>query len=196
LKAETATPAGKPGLTGWKLTAVRVLALAGVISLSLLIFSLRGRAEEYAAYGYPGIFLLSLLSNATVILPAPGLAVTFAMGAVFHPVGVAMAAASGAALGELSGYVAGASGRGVLSQTATYRKIEGWTQRFGGWVILFLAFIPNPLFDVAGAAAGALRMSVPRFLLFAWVGKLLKMLLVAYAGASSMDWVVRLFGGM
>ena len=58
-----------------------------------------------------------------------------------------------------------------------------------------LALIPNPLFDVAGAAAGALKMPVLEFLLWAFIGKTIKMLLFAYAGATSMDWLLRLLGG-
>ncbi|MEX0788381.1 MAG: VTT domain-containing protein [Anaerolineales bacterium] len=172
-----------------RLTAIRIAALVAVVAITLFLFSLGDQAERFAAYGYPGIFLVSLLANATVILPAPGLAVTFSMGAVFHPAGVALAAAAGATLGELSGYLAGFSGQGVLSQTKAYRKIEGWTRRFGPWVILVLAIIPSPVFDLGGAAAGALKMPVPRFLLFAFAGKLIKMLVIAYAGAASIDWI-------
>jgi uncharacterized membrane protein YdjX (TVP38/TMEM64 family) len=61
-------------------------------------------------------------------------------------------------------------------------------------VILLLAFIPNPFFDLAGAAAGALRMPLRKFLLWVWIGKFLKMLAFAYAGAASNDWVTRLLG--
>jgi uncharacterized membrane protein YdjX (TVP38/TMEM64 family) len=66
--------------------------------------------------------------------------------------------------------------------------------RRGGPAVLVLAFIPNPFFDVAGAAAGALRMPIARFLVWVWVGKLLKMLLFAYAGSASIDWLARLLG--
>ena len=54
--------------------------------------------------------MLSILSNATVLIPLPGVLLTSAMGAVFNPVYVALAAGSGAALGELSGYMAGVGG--------------------------------------------------------------------------------------
>jgi len=39
-----------------------------------------------------------------------------------------------------------------------------------------------------------LRMPVFTFLLWAWVGKVIKMLFVAYFGALSVDWVLRLLG--
>jgi len=184
----------RPWLSGWRLTAARLLAIAAVVAITLYIVSIRDDAERLAAYGYPGIFVLSVLANATVILPAPGVAITFAMGAVFHPVGVALAAGSGAAIGELTGYLAGFSGEGIASRAAFYGRVKGWVSRMGGPAILVLAFIPNPFFDVAGAAAGALRMPLAKFLVWAWIGKILKMLLFAYAGSASIDWLARLLG--
>jgi membrane protein DedA with SNARE-associated domain len=166
-----------------------------VLGITTGIFLIRDRAAELAYFGYPGIFAVALLANATLILPAPWLAVIFAMGAVFHPVGVAIAAGTGATLGELTGYLAGFSGQAVIPSGLTYDRLRGWTERHGGWAILVMAFIPSPLFDVAGMAAGALRMPVVKFLLWAWVGKTLKMLAFAYAGAGSVEWLTRLLEG-
>src|SRR5512141_568640 len=87
-----------------RLTLARVVAVLLVVGISLFIFSIRDRAAELAKFGYPGIFVLSLRANATVILPAPGLLFVFAMGAIFNPIGVALAAGAGSALVELTGY--------------------------------------------------------------------------------------------
>lgn len=180
-------------LSGWRLTAARIISLTFVIAITIYIYSIREQAEALQAYGYPGIFLLSILANATVLLPAPGIALTFTFGAVFHPLGVAVAAGLGAALGELTGYAAGFSGRGLVDGSKAYTRIERWTERYGTLTILFLAFIPNPLFDIAGAAAGALGMPLLQFLFWASIGKILKMLMFAYAGAASVDWLIDLF---
>ncbi len=175
-------------------TALRILSLVAVIAITILIFVYRDQAETLAAYGYPGIFVLSILANATLIMPAPGVAITFTMGAVFHPFLVGLAAGTGSAIGELTGYLAGFSGQVVVERTPWYERLEDWTERYGPWTILALAFIPNPLFDLAGVAAGALRMPLARFLFFAWVGKTAKMLAFAYAGAYSLNWMIELFG--
>jgi membrane protein YqaA with SNARE-associated domain len=175
------------------MTAVRILAFLIVAALSIGIYLLRDQAQSLASLGYPGIFLLSILSNATVILPAPGLLFVFAMGAVFNPLGVALAAGAGSAIGELSGYLAGFSGQGVAERIELYEKLKDWMDRNKRWrdlAIVVLATIPNPLFDLAGMASGALRIPVSRFLFFCWIGKTIKMLLFAYAGASSL----RFFG--
>ena len=59
-----------------------------------------------------------VVANATLLLPAPGIAVVFAMGSVFNPFLVSLAAGTGAAVGEMSGYAAGFSGQGVLGRHA------------------------------------------------------------------------------
>ena len=172
---------------------LRLLALFAVVGITLYIFSIRDRVEEFAAYGYPGIFLIALLANATVLLPAPGVAVIYAMGAIFNPFGVALAAGTGGALGELSGYLAGFSGQAVIERMEVYDRVQPWVERFGGWAILILSAIPNPFFDIAGIAAGIAKMPLRTFLVFTWVGQLIKMLLFALAGRYSIHWLETFF---
>ena len=151
---------------------------------------IREEAAKFAAYGYPGIFLIALLTNATVLLPAPGLAVVFAMGSIFNPIGVALAAGTGAALGELSGYLAGFSGQAVIEHMDIYENIMPWVQKYGTFAILILAAIPNPFFDLAGIAAGVTKIPVKNFLFACWVGQLIKAGAFAYAGAGSITWLL------
>jgi len=174
-------------LSGWKLTFVRVLVLLAVITLTIFLILNRDRVQELEALGYPGIFLISLFSNATLILPVPGVLFTSAMGAVFNPYWVALAAGCGAALGELTGYVAGFSGQGIIENKQWYAKVTEWMKKFGGLTVLLLAFIPNPIFDIAGMVAGALRMPLWKFLLFSCVGKTGKMLVFALGGAGLLE---------
>jgi len=176
-------------LDGWRLHLTRLAGLVLVVAFSGAIYFFAARIDNIEIYGYPGVFLLSLLANATIIFPAPSVAVAFAMGNVLNPLGVAVAAGAGAALGELTGYLAGYTGQALLPHSEAYDRLERLTRRFGGWAILVLAMIPNPAFDLAGAIAGAMRMPVLTFLLFAFVGKTLKMLVTALAGAYSLDWL-------
>lgn len=172
---------------------LRVLALAVVIGITVYIFSIRDRVEDFAQYGYPGIFLVMLLANATVIIPAPGVAVVFAMGNIFNPFLVALAAGTGGAIGELSGYLAGFSGQAIVENSKAYNRVLPWVQKYGAWAILVLSAIPNPFFDLAGIAAGVAKIPVWKFLLFCWIGQIIKMGLFAFAGAYSIDWIVNLF---
>lgn len=170
-------------------TILRILAVTAVIGISAYVFSIRERVDEFAAYGYPGIFLIALLANATVFLPAPGIAIVFAMGSVFHPLGVALAAGVGGALGELSGYLAGFGGQAVVENTTAYRRVQPKVQKWGGWAVLLLAAVPNPFFDLAGVAAGASKMPVWKFLVYCWIGQTIKMAAFAYAGNQSLKWM-------
>lgn len=170
-----------------RLTLTRILALLVVVGLSIFVFSIRDQAERLAIYGYPGIFVLSFLAYATVLLPAPGVAVVFTMGSVFNPLGVALAAGSGAALGELSGYLAGFSGQAVIERADIYERLTRWMKKNGSLTIFLLAAIPNPFFDLAGLAAGSLQMPVTRFLIFCWMGEIVKMGIFAYAGANTLN---------
>ncbi|MCJ7535777.1 MAG: VTT domain-containing protein [Anaerolineales bacterium] len=168
-------------------TLARIMALFVVIGLSIFIFTLRDQAEQLAIYGYPGIFVLSFMAYATVLLPAPGVAVVFTMGSIFNPLGVALAAGTGAALGELSGYLAGFSGQAVVERVEVYERLTRWMKKNGSLTIFLLAAIPNPFFDLAGLAAGSLKMPVVRFFIFCWMGEVVKMGIFAFAGASALN---------
>ena len=173
---------------------MRIFALLAVVGLTIYIYSVREHVQQFAVFGYPGIFLVALMANATVFLPAPGVAVIYAMGSIFNPIGVGLAAGTGGALGELSGYLAGYSGQAVIERTDIYERINPWVRKYGGWTILVLSAIPNPFFDVAGVAAGIAKMPIWQFLLFCWAGQLIKMTLFAYAGMYSIQWIANLMG--
>ena len=169
---------------------LRILVLILVLGITAAIFVFRDRVGNLAGYGYLGAFLISLLSSATIILPVPGIAVIFALGATYDPYLVGLAAGAGSALGELSGYMAGYSGQGVFRKSKTYLRMEHWMKRRGSLVIFVLAFVPNPIFDLAGAAAGILRYPVWKFLLFCFLGKTPRSILIAFAGAWALQWVL------
>jgi membrane protein DedA with SNARE-associated domain len=172
------------------LNTLRVVILVGVITLTIFLFTLSDEeVKKLEAFGYPGIFLISIIANATILIPAPGVALVFSFGARFNPLWVALASGAGAALGELSGYLAGFSGQAIIERADIYEKFSRWMEKHGYLTVLVLSFIPNPLFDLAGMTAGALKMRVGEFLVWCFLGKLLKMAIFAFAGAYSWDWL-------
>jgi len=175
-----------------KTNILRVLALLAVIAITVYIFSIRDRVDEFKQYGYLSIFFVALLANATVFIPAPGVAIIYAMGSVFNPLYVGLAAGTGGAIGELSGFLAGFSGQAIIENTNIYERIKPWVDKYGGWAILILSAIPNPFFDVAGFAAGIAKMKMRTFLFSVWIGQLIKMTLFAYAGRYSIEWISNL----
>ena len=131
------------------------------------------------------LFGLAALSTATLILPAPGLALTAVAGAAGDPVVVGIVAGLGQACGELTGYAAGRSGRALLPENAASALVSGWLRSRAVVVIFVLALVPNPVFDVAGIAAGAIGIPVPRYLAAAAAGKVIKNVVIA-GGASTL----------
>ncbi|NPV57719.1 MAG: VTT domain-containing protein [Anaerolineae bacterium] len=162
----------------------RALILVFVVSITIIILINRERIGELKVVGYPGMFLISIIANATIIIPIPGVLITSAMGAVFNPFWVAVAAGCGAAIGELTGYLAGYSGQGVVERSDWHDRLVSWMRRYGDVTILVLAFIPNPAFDVAGITAGMLKMPWYRYLIWSAIGKMLKMAIFAYGGST------------
>lgn len=174
-----------------RLVVLRLLALFFVIGLTFLIYRYSDQIEKFKSFGYPGIFLVTLLSNSTVLLPAPGIAFVFAMGNLLNPFGVALAASIGGTLGEISGYLAGFSGQAIIERMDLFKKIQPLVNKYGGYAIILLAAIPNPFFDLAGIAAGGLKMPMVRFLIFVWIGQLIKMTVFALAGYYSIGWLIK-----
>jgi membrane protein YqaA with SNARE-associated domain len=164
---------------------LRLLALLLVVAATVAGVLWRDRLGRFVAYGYPGIFLISLAANATLILPAPSLALVFALGGVLDPILVGLVAGLGEALGELTGYLAGYSGQAVIENREIYDRLHGWMRQYGLATIFLLSVFPSPFFDLAGIAAGALRFPIGYFLLSCWLGKTLKTIGFALVGAHS-----------
>jgi membrane protein DedA with SNARE-associated domain len=167
----------------WARTALPLtLAIILSVIVILLITRFQDQIENLKAYGYLGAFVIGFLGNATVIMPAPSLAFTAALGGVLNPFFVGIAAGTGEALGEITGYLAGLSGNAVIEDRVYYDTIHSYMDRHGCWVFFVLAAVPNPLFDVAGIVAGMVRFPLWKFLLSTWAGKTLKAIVFAGAG--------------
>lgn len=180
---QTTRPAGP------RRNLLRFALLGLVILVSLALLSLREQIRALAGLGYPGVFLTSLLSSATVLIPAPGLAIVYTMGHILNPWLVGLAAGTGAALGEISSYLAGISGRAVIERLEIYRRVRPYVRRYGAIAIFVLGVIPNPTFDLAGMAAGALKIPFRAFFAAVWLAQIIKMTLFALAGAYSLRWL-------
>jgi membrane protein YqaA with SNARE-associated domain len=151
---------------------VVLLIIAGVLVFYKDIVALR-------RYGYPGAFLISLLSSATLFLPG-GWAVVIALSRVLNPVGLGVVVGIGSAIGQLTGYLVGDGTRDILSnRVRESRQMRELVEKYDVLAIFVLAFIPNPLFDIAGIVAGGLRIKWWHFLLACMAGRVLRFVLLA-----------------
>jgi len=141
---------------------------------------------KYWGLKYLAIFVISMAASATLVIPIPGLALTSLIGAVslgpWDPLWIGIASGIGASIGESTGYLLGYSGRMAIPDTKNYERVVGWMSRWGNLTIFLLAFLPNPLFDLAGIASGILKYPLWKFLLIGALGRLPKHILFAYLG--------------
>ena len=177
----------------WRLHLIQALTVVVVVGASAAAVYFREHIQELAGYGYAAVFLVGLVSNATIILPIPGLAVSSLMGGVFNPWLGGLVGGIGQALGELSGYMVGYSGQTLVNRGPTYDRIAVWMRQHGLLTIFLLALVPNPLFDVGGIAAGALRFPVWKFLASCAAGKVVKNIGFALVGYYGIETIIRLF---
>lgn len=183
----------------WRREYTALLAVAFVLSaFAFAVYVLGADPSHLRRYGYLGVFLVPLIGSASFILPMPGLAVIATGGALLDPVFgvpawivVGFLAGTGEALGELTGYAAGYGGRAVLHERRFMGRMEGWMQKQGSLVMFTLSVLPNPFFDVAGVIAGAVRMPIWKFFVAVLLGKIIKSLYVAGAGALGLSIIER-----
>jgi len=179
---------GKMNIRGWiKKNLFPLLALLLVIAITVGIFCFYRQnpdmVEKLRGYGYLGAFLISLTFNATLILPAGNILILSVLGAVLpSAVIVGVLGGAGAAIGELTGYMAGYSGRGLAQRSRMYSRVEGWMKRWGSLTIFVMSVVPF-VFDLAGIAAGVLRFPLWKFFLLCWLGRTLLYIGAALAGA-------------
>ncbi|MGD0116003.1 MAG: VTT domain-containing protein [Dehalococcoidia bacterium] len=157
--------------------------------------------QRFKGLGYVGLFFVNLASTAVSFLFIPGLtlagqALIVSDAKSLGALRVGIVGGLGMGLGEITAYVVGAVGRDLahgrrVAGPAWFRRsVEGvggaitlLLTRHGSVTLFLLAVIPNPLFEVAGFSAGAVRMSFWRFLVPVMLGKLVRGLALAYLGA-------------
>ena len=184
----------QPTITYCRPRILPALLLVGVLVLSTALVFVPIDWKMFGEYGgYVGIFLVTLLATGAIILPVPylGLIVNAGASPYLNPLFVAIIAGVAAALGELTGYLVGYTGRELLPQNRWYEMVHRGVTRFGGPVIFVAAAIPNPFFDVVGIIAGATRMSIGLFLGACFLGKTIRFFCIVYGVKLGLS----LFGG-
>src|SRR4030043_1515720 len=154
--------------------------------------------ESFAAqFGLFGIFLISFLGATSVFIPIPYTVVIFTLGGLqaFDPLLIAVAAGTGAAIGEFSGYLIGFGGRRVIGER--YKKkmdlLTRLFKKFGPIVIFIFALTPLPD-DLLFIPLGVMRYSLIRAFIPALLGKFFSNLIIAYSGRLSLQIIESIFG--
>lgn len=177
-----------------RLRALFLLGLALAISGAVIFLSAHFRDVliAFGQLGLVGLFVLSVVGNATVFIPAPAFVVACAAGPIYGSLATGLVAGAGSAIGELTGYMAGYGGTAVLPQGRIYQHLHTLMRRFGPLMIFVMAALPNPAFDVGGLIAGALKMRPLVFVAATAAGKATRLTLVAYVCTGGLPWLAHL----
>lgn len=182
-QTETAT------MPRWRTWLRPALVAAIAIALNIIAYLMipPDLAYRLGALGYLGVFLITLISNATIVVPIPYFGLVAALSPGLSVIGVGLAGALGSVLGESVSFFVGRSGRGVVEQTRFYR----WVQRqlkhqWRAFFVLFaLSAPPNPAFDVAGITAGAMGLPYWIFLGAVFLARLVRFGIIALFGGAT-----------
>jgi len=147
------------------------------------------------AYGYLGVFIVSLLGSSTVILPLPSFAIIFAAGVLLNPFLIGLIGGIGSSIGETTAYAVGFGGEKIIEKKwkKYLAKSEKLFEKYGGFFIITV-FAATPLpYDVIGILSGSLKYPFKKFFTATLIGKLIQSLILSYAGFYSINWILDVF---
>ncbi|HKZ93444.1 MAG TPA: VTT domain-containing protein [Candidatus Bathyarchaeia archaeon] len=148
-------------------------------------------------YGYLGIFAISFIGTASIIIPVPYTLIIFSLSTTgqWDPVLLIIAGGTGSAVGELSGYALGYFGRRIVSEERQ-RKMTYLVKlfdRYGPLAIFAFAMTPLPD-DVLFIPLGILRYKLYKVFIPALIGKILMISLLVYFGGVWGNILLQAFG--
>jgi membrane protein DedA with SNARE-associated domain len=178
-----------------------VLGLLTALTPSVALLIDPRLTDPLGGFSYGGVFLVNLVSTATLFFPVPGitatanvLIVTEASDARF-PWLTGVAGGAGMAIGELTAYYAGVFGSHVAKSHGerlptrfepAFRRVSGLVRglmhRWGMLTLFVLAAIPDPVFEVAAISAGSVRMPLRRYCAAVLAGCVVRGVTLAYLG--------------
>ena len=179
----------------WLKLALYVVILVGLsfgltYLLRYLIAYFNIPIERFASTAYLLVFGVTLVSNASILVPVPfHVSIMMTVADLWNPVIVALVASIAGTVGEITGYYAGYWGKRIahLENVPGYERLVGWMKRYGPWGIFLISLQPILPFDVAGLLAGASKLPFWKFFLPCWAGRFPKYLLACYVGPAVLN---------
>ena len=148
-------------------------------------------------YSYFGVFLISFIGTASIIIPVPYTLIIFSLSLTgqWDPILLTIAGGVGSAIGELTGYALGYFGRRIMSEERQ-RKMTFLVKlfdRYGPLAIFAFALTPLPD-DLLFIPLGILKYKLYKVFIPALIGKLLMIFLLVNFGALAGDVILLVFG--
>jgi len=156
-----------------------------------------GLSQLLLQYSYFGVFLLSFIGTASIIIPIPYTLIIFtlSLSGQWNSALLVIAGGLGSALGELTGYALGYFGRRVVSEERQ-RKMTYLVRvfdRYGPLAIFVFALTPLPD-DLLFIPLGIMRYKFYKAFIPSLIGKLLMMFILVNSGSIAGTIFAGLFG--
>ena len=155
--------------------------------------------QLFAPYRYFGVFAISLIGTASILIPIPYtlliLELSLTPGDVWDPFLLVVAAGLGSAIGEMTGYVLGYFGRKVVSKERQRRMeyLLKIVDHYGPLVIFVFALTPLPD-DLLYIPLGLMKYKFYKAFIPTLIGKFLMIFIIVYFGRTARDTILLLFG--
>lgn len=155
-----------------------LLGIVFAIIMSAPYILYKEQIQQMALVGYLSVVIACAISNVSILLPSSSTLIVVAAASSLNPMLCVLAGGLGTALGEQSSYICGRIGRkGFDDNGSREKKVLKWMNKHDALTVFVFAFLPLPIFDIVGIAAGALRMNWIKYLFSAVLGKTLKFFL-------------------
>jgi len=179
-----------------KLTHNQIAQKAEPTTLSLEEF-FNGVSQLLLQYSYFGVFLLSFIGTASIIVPIPYTLVIFTLSLTgqWNSALLIIAGGIGSALGEATGYALGYFGRRIISEERQ-RKMTYLVKlfdRYGPLAVFAFALTPLPD-DLLFIPLGIMRYKFYKAFIPALIGKILMIFILVNFGNIAGDILARIFG--
>lgn len=162
-----------------------------------LIEVLNGLWQGLIQYGYFGVFLISFIGAASIIVPVPYTLIIFTLSTTgqWDPILLTIAGGIGSTIGEFSGYALGYFGRKIVSEERQRKMIYlvKLFDRYGPLAIFVFALTPLPD-DVLFIPLGILRYKFYKAFIPALIGKVLMIFLLVNFGKIWGNILIQIFG--
>lgn len=160
----------------------RIVAILALVALNVALFFAPIDYSGLGAFAYPGAFLITLLANASVVVPVPYIPIVAHIATTADSAAVVvLVAALGSAIGESTSFWVGRIQADALIGHPWFERLRRFfCKEWRAALFLFLFAMPlNPVFDVGGLGAGALGISFKTFFVAVFLGRIVRFTVIA-----------------
>jgi membrane protein YqaA with SNARE-associated domain len=145
--------------------------------------------------GLSGIFLITLLSHATMVARDIFLPIFLALTPIYNPIVLGACAGVGGAIGDIIPYLLGMGVAETVEKPGGKAEdlVGKWIRKYGLWAVLVVAMTPLPDLPVV-MLAGTRRLPLRKLLLIEVVGKTALYSIGAYIGGWVFDLLIGAVG--